>query len=48
MDLFNRSDIFDHVFFRMLYNYSSDFIKISLLSFTFWNYIIYLDILIFP
>ena len=34
--------------FQMLYNYSYNFIKISLLSFIFWNYIIYLYILIFP
>ena len=34
-------------FFLMLYNYSYNFIKISLLSFIFWNYIIYLYILFF-
>ena len=32
----------------VLYNYSDNFIKISLLSFIFWNYIIYLYIVIFP
>ena len=32
-DLFNRSDNCDHVFFQILYNYSYNFIKISLLSF---------------
>ena len=34
--------------FRILYNYSYNFIKISFFSFIFWNYIIYLYILIFP
>ena len=34
-------------FFRMLHNYSYNFIKVNLLSFIFWNYIIYLYILIF-
>ena len=35
-------------FFRMLYDYSYNFIKKGLLSFIFWNYIIYFYILIFP
>ena len=43
-DFLNRSDVFEH---RILYNYSYDFIKISLLIFLFWNYIIYLYILSF-
>ena len=44
-DLFKRSNVFDHQFFRMSYDYSYNFIKISLLSFIFWNFIIYLYIL---
>ena len=56
-NLFNHSDVFDYLFilfiylfiyFLMLYNCSYNFIKISLLTFIFWNYIIYFYILIFP
>ena len=47
IDIYNNEHN-EHFFFRMLYNYSYNFIKISLLRFIFWNYIIYLNILIFP
>ena len=46
MDLFNRSDVFVHQFFSNVIQ--NNFMKISLLSFIFWNYIISLYILIFP
>ena len=36
-DLFNRSNVLIIYFFRMLYNYSYNFIQISLLRFIFYN-----------
>ena len=48
MDLSNHSDDYDYLFFRMLNDYSYNFIKIGLLNCIFWNYIIHLYILIFP